>query len=362
MKKTLALLLALTMVFALCACGEKAPAPAESTAPADEAQPAEAEADPADDYYLDIKFSNVFNPKEWNYKASEKLAEMITEKTEGHITVTYYGTNELDCYADSVTQAVNGANWMGLEEPSLFADYVGDAAMVIAPMLYSSNEEYNYVMDSDFVADLKDRLAEQNIHILDTHYSFGFRSVCTNLDVYTPEDLKGHQLRATSSALFAKTLECLGATPVVMGFTDCLAAIQQGVVEGFEGSTSTLAGAGEPYELVKKVALTNHLIATRWLFMGEDVYQSIPEKYRTILDEAAVECGKWEQTSCAEDEANQKAMLAENGVTWNEVDLDAFTEACAPVYDWIVEEYEGVNPDLHQELVTLIKDYRASKA
>ena len=55
-------------------------------------------------------------------------------------------------------------------------------------------------------------------------------------------------------------------------------------------------------------------------------------------------------------------MLAENGVTWNEVDLDAFTEACAPVYDWIVEEYEGVNPDLHQELVTLIKDYRASKA
>ena len=140
MKKFLALLLALTMVFALCACGEKAPAPAESTAPAGDAQPAEGEADPADDFYLDIKFSNVFNPKEWNYKASEKLAEMITEKTEGHITVTYYGTNELDCYADSVTQAVNGANWMGLEEPSLFADYVGDAAMVIAPMLYSSNE------------------------------------------------------------------------------------------------------------------------------------------------------------------------------------------------------------------------------
>ena len=359
MKKFLALLLALTMVFALCACGEKAPAPAESTAPAGDAQPAEGEADPADDFYLDIKFSNVFNPKEWNYKASEKLAEMITEKTEGHITVTYYGTNELDCYADSVTQAVNGANWMGLKEPSPFADYVGDAAMVIAPMLYSSNEEYNYVMDSDFVADLKDRLAEQNIHILDTHYSFGFRSVCTNLDVYTPEDLKGHQLRATSSALFAKTLECLGATPVVMGFTDCLAAIQQGVVEGFEGSTSTLAGAGEPYELVKKVALTNHLIATRWLFMPEDLYQSIPEKWRNIIDECAVECGKWEQESCAEDEETQKKMLAENGVTWNEVDLDAFTEACAPVYDWIVEEY-GADPELQGKLLDLVTEYRAS--
>ena len=358
MKKLIALLLALTMVFALCACGEKA-APAESSAPAE--GDAQVESDPADDFYLDIKFSNVFNPKEWNYKASEKLAEMITEKTDGHITVTYYGTNELDCYADSVTQAVNGANWMGLEEPSLFAEYVGDAAMVIAPMLYSTTDEYNYVMDSEFVADLCDRLAAENIHILDTHYSFGFRSVCTNLDVTKPEDLNGHQLRATSSALFSKTLECLGATPVVMGFTDCLAAIQQGVVEGFEGSTSTLAGAGEPYELVKKVALTNHLIATRWLFMPEDVWQSIPEKYQKIIEECAYECGMWEQTSCDEDEATQKEMLAEAGVTWNEVDLDAFSVACEPVIDWIVEEY-GSSYEAYEAIKALVAEYRANNA
>ena len=364
MKKIIAMLLALVMVLALCACGQTA-AP-KTEAPAAEASPAaeaatEAEADPADDFYLEIKFSNVFNPKEWNYKASEKLAEMITEKTDGHITVTYYGTNELDCYADSVTQAVNGANWMGLEEPSLFADYVGDAAMVIAPMLYKSTEEYNYVMDSQFVADLCAKLAEQNIHILDTHYSFGFRSVCTNLDVTTPADLNGHKLRATSSALFAKTLECLGATATPMGFTDCLAAIQQGVVEGFEGSTSTLAGAGEPYELVKKVALTNHLIATRWLFMPEDVWQSIPEKYQKIISESAYECGMWEQTSCDEDEIVQKEMLAEKGVTWNEVDVDAFTEACKPVIDWIVEQY-GSSYEAYDQISALVAEYRAKNA
>ena len=212
MKKIIALLLALVMVFALCACGQTA-APAndaQTEAPkADDAAKADDTAadDGADDFYLEIKFSNVFNPKEWNYKASEKLAEMITEQTDGHITVTYYGQNELDCYGDSVTRAVNGENWMGLEEPSLFADYAGDAAMVLAPMLYSSNEEYNYVMDSDFVANLEKELAAQGIHVLDTHYSFGFRSVVTNLDVKTPEDLKGHVLRATSSALFTKRSE-----------------------------------------------------------------------------------------------------------------------------------------------------------
>lgn len=366
MKKTIALLLSLMLAISLCACGGSASsaAPAAPAAPASSAAPAAtdpAAADPADDFFIEIRFSNVFQPTEWNYKASEKLAKMITERTDGHVSVTYYGQNELDCYGDSVTQAVNGSNWMGLEEPSLFADYVGDAAVLIGPMLYSSDEEYNYVMESDLVADVIDRLAAENIHILDTHYSFGFRSVVTNFDVYTPEDLNGHKLRATSSALFSKTLECLGAVPTPMSFTECLSAISSGVVEGFEGSTSTLAGAGAPYELVKKVALTNHLIATRWLFMPEDLYQSIPEKYRTIIDECALECGMWEQTSCAEDEDTQKAMLAEHGVTWNEVDLDAFTAACEPVYDWIVEEY-GADPELRGKLVELIKEYRASKA
>ena len=214
-------------------------------------------------------------------------------------------------------------------------------------------------MESDIVQDVIDRLAAENIHILDTHYSFGFRSVVTNRDIHTPADLKGVKLRSTSSAMFTKTVECLGATPTPMSFTECLSAISSGVVEGFEGSTSTLAGAGAPYELVKKVALTNHLIATRWLFMPEDLYQSIPEKWRNIIDECAVECGKWEQTSCAEDEDTQKAMLAENGVTWNEVDLDAFTAACAPVYDWMVEEY-GADPELRGKLVDLINEYRAN--
>ncbi|MBQ8619771.1 MAG: TRAP transporter substrate-binding protein DctP [Clostridia bacterium] len=313
-----------------------------------------------DDYYLEIKFSNVFQPTEWNYKASEKLAQMITERTEGHITVTYYGQNELDCYADSVTQAVNGSLWMGLEEPSLFADYVGDCATLIGPMLYNSDAEYNHVMESDIVTDIKARLAEENIHVLDTHYSFGFRSVVTNRDIYKPEDLNGVKLRATSSALFTKTVECLGATPTPMSFTECLSAISSGVVEGFEGSTSTLAGAGAPYELVKKVALTNHLIATRWLFMPEDLYQSIPEKWRNIIDECAVECGKWEQEMCANDEATQIENLKAHGVTWNEVDLDAFTAACAPVYDWIVEEY-GADPELKDKLVTMVQEFRASK-
>ena len=344
MKKFLALILAMIMCLSLVACGGGSKDDAKG-----------------DDFKIDIKFSNVFQPEELNGQASEKLAAMITEKTGGAVTVTYYGQNQLDCYGDSVAQAVNGANWMGLEEPSLFADYVGDCAVLIGPMLYSSNEEYNYVMASDIVKDICDRLAtEHNIKILDTHYSFGFRSVCTNKVVTKPEDLNGMVLRATSSALFAKTLECLGATPQAMGFTEAISAMSTGVVKGYEGSVSTHKDTGV-YEFIHNVALTNHLIATRWLFISNNVWEQIPAEYQAIIQECATECGIWEQTAVADSEAEMIKFLEEHGTVYNDVDLDAFTAACEPVYDWIVEKY-GADPALRGKLVALVQEYRTNNA
>lgn len=364
MKKTIAILLAASMAFSLCACGggskaDSGKAAAETGEKKDDnAAPAAAGDENADDFYITIKFSNVFQPAEWNYKASEYLAELVKEKTEGHIILEYYGQNQLDCYADSVAQAHNGATWMGLEEPSYFADYIGDYNVLVGPMLYTSNEEYNAVMETDIVKDLNARLAaEHNIHILDTHYTFGFRSVCTNKVVEKPADLNGMMLRSTESPLFIKTITSLGATPSPMSFTECISAMSSGVVDGFEGSISTLKDTGA-YEYTKNVSNTNHFIATRWLFMAEDVYQSIPKKWRDILDECCVEAGIWEQDNAQEDEAAMITFLEQQGVKWNDVDVAAFTEACKPVYDWIVEEYKA-DPELYPKLVEFLTDYRA---
>lgn len=83
-------------------------------------------------------------------------------------------------------------------------------------------------------------------------------------------------------------------------------------------------------------------------------------RFCSILEDCAVECGVWEQTSCADDEAVQiEKMKTEAGVTWNEVDIDAFTAACDPVYDWIVSE-NGADPTLHAKIVALVRSYRGS--
>ena len=53
----------------------------------------------------------------------------------------------------------------------------------------------------------------------------------------------------------------------------------------------------------------------------------------------------WEQTSCEDDEATQIEFLKSQGVTWNEVDIDAFST------------YEA-----YDQLKGLVAEYRANNA
>lgn len=93
-KRLLSIILTLTVVLGLSACGGT-PAPGAAGAAGNDAagtednqEAAGSDAD-ADSYYIELTYSNVFNPKEWNYKAAEKFAEMVTERTEGHVRLIF---------------------------------------------------------------------------------------------------------------------------------------------------------------------------------------------------------------------------------------------------------------------------------
>lgn len=65
------------MAISLAACGGSG---AKTDTKAADAGTAAGDEASADDYYITIKFSNVFQPAEWNYKASEYLADLVKRR------------------------------------------------------------------------------------------------------------------------------------------------------------------------------------------------------------------------------------------------------------------------------------------
>ena len=111
MKKTIAMLLALVMVFALCACGGSS-APAATQAPAAEAPAAEAPAAEGSVYWLNFK------PE--SDQALQELAAMYTEETGVPVKVV---TAASGTYNETLTAEMDKSN-----PPTLFV--VGNQAAV----------------------------------------------------------------------------------------------------------------------------------------------------------------------------------------------------------------------------------------
>jgi len=302
----------------------------------------ESEAVSDDDYHLELKLSHVFAPNEQLTKSLTIVIDNIKERTNGAIDIQQYPQGQLATYKDGVEQVALGAKFISVEDPSYLGDYIPDFNALVGPMLYSNFDEYEYLINTDLVKSMVNELEEKHrIKVLALDYIFGFRSMMTNKVIRTPEDLHGMKIRTPGSQLFIDTINAMGATATPLQFSETISAVQQGVVDGLEG-TMDAYGTNGSSEVAKKMALTNHFLGTCGVYINADLFNSIPEKYQVIIEEEFAKGAQQMISEITKNYETAKANLEAQGIEFNEVDHDAFVEAVAPVY----ENMKGVTPGI----------------
>ncbi|MCI9105602.1 MAG: TRAP transporter substrate-binding protein DctP, partial [Lachnospiraceae bacterium] len=277
MKKTLSVVLAAAMCLSLAGCGggSKSEAPA-APAGGEKSENAGGEAAaPADDYHLVLKLSHVFAPEEQLTKTMDSICNNIKERTNGAIEIQHFPQGQLATYKDGVEQVVRGAEFISVEDPSYLGDYVPDFNILAGPMLVKSFDEYEYLLESDEVKEMFKAAEDKGIKILNMDFIFGFRSMMTNKVINTPEDMKGLKIRTPGSQLYVDTLNHMGATATPLAFSETISAVQQGVVDGLEGTIDAYATNGSA-EVAKNMALTKHLLGVCGAYISVDVWNKIP--------------------------------------------------------------------------------------
>lgn len=341
MNKVVSLMMAIALCASMTACGSK-----QEVAPAENG----GQAASADDFHLELKLSHVFAPNEQLTLTMEEICNNIREKSNGAIDIQHFPQSQLAVYKDGVEQVVRGANFISVEDPSYLADYVPDFNILAGPMLVNSYDEYEYLIQSDEVQEMFAAAEEQGIKILNLDYIFGFRSMMTNKVITTPADLKGMKIRTPGSQLYVDTINHMGATATPMGFSETISAVQQGVVDGLEGTIDAYAVNGSA-EVAKNMALTKHLLGVCGAYISVDVWNSIPEEYQTLIQTEFNEGAARMVKKISEGEAATREKLEnEMGITFNEVDTEAFQEAVAPIY----ENMQGVTEGRYEKFKEII--------
>jgi len=122
----------------------------------------------------------------------------------------------------------------------------------------------------------------------------GFRELTNSRKaIRTPDDLAGMKIRVVGSPLFLDTFRALGANPVNMNWSDTMAAIQQGVVDGQENPISTFFPV-KMHDFHKFMTDWHYVVDPTLFVVNPGVWGSFSAEDQKMIQEAAVEAGKYQ--------------------------------------------------------------------
>lgn len=292
MKKFLALLLALSMVLALVACGgSSAPATEapKADAPAAEAPKEEAPAAPVKKQQL--KWGSVHPETQVVTQMMMMAIEEINANAEG-IEITGYPNGVLGASPDLVEGVQEGMIDIITEGPAQFASWIPKAAQVEAPFLWQSVEHMQKALNGEYKDTLNELFTEVNVQILGTFY-YGTRQLTTNKPVHTLADLEGMKIRVPQSDLYVKMAESWGAAAAPMNINDLYLALQTGTVDGQENPLTTFQSY-KFYEVVKNIILTNHIICPNMIFINAETWNSLSDHDKEVVNTAIAKAVAWQ--------------------------------------------------------------------
>jgi TRAP-type mannitol/chloroaromatic compound transport system substrate-binding protein len=170
---------------------------------------------------------------------------------------------------------------------------------------------------------------------------YGQESMSSSKPIRGPEDLKDWKFRSPPG-LETEIFANLGASPVVMDFTEIFTALETGIIDGADASgLANNVGLGL-YDLVEHATYPGfHSMPSDHLAIRKDAWDALPEDLQRIVDVAMQKLAF--QTALTFEVKNNEAaaMLREKGVTlydWSAEDRAAFRQAAQAAWQGWAEK------------------------
>lgn len=279
-----------------------------------------------------LQFAHDNNPGEPVQEAALHWQKLLDERSNGTMKLEVFPSGQLGNKSDLLDQMLAGDAIAVIGNGPFYADRgAPDLGIMQAPYLFSSWEDLDKLVNSDWMNEQYELLEKSNMKILSHNLRYGVRHTLTNDPVETVEDLKGMKIRTQSSTIHVKGFEAIGATPTPMGLSEVYTALQQGTVEGLENPISVLY-AGKYQEVAKYLMLDAHIYDLSSIVVGTGFFNGLTEEQQTILMETCYEALEYQNELAAKAEAECLELLKSEGVTVTEVNHQEFKEAAESFY------------------------------
>lgn len=333
-KRIISLLLAAAMVFAFAACNK---APEEATI-----------SDSGKEKTDSVTTDKIYSGEAFNIglahnlavgsvldEACNKLAELVSEKSGGKITITVYPAAQLGNERDMIEGIQMGTIDIVLATTAYISNIQPEFAVLDLPFVFDDLAHVQGCLEGEVGSKLRETLsAGQDMHVLG-YLNSGFRDMLTaKTKLENLESFKGLRIRAPEVDVYIKMFQALNAKPTPIAFSEVYTSIQTDVVEGVEVSADQIYTM-KFYEVGKYIAETNHIFTTVAPICMNSYWDGLNEEAKAILNEAMEEVVDWEWPAFDESNNNALTEMANAGIEVNKIDRNALREVCLGVHEEI---------------------------
>ena len=311
MKKTLSLLLALSLMLGLVSL-----ASAQDLGPATK---------------LVVSLTAVST--DTHAQAMKVFKEKVEELSGGNIIVDLYTDAVLFTQEEELVAVVGGDADMTLTSASWLTTGSPWISMFTAGYVFKNYDHMTKVLNGDIGKDVFERVSkEQGLLPLAAFY-LGSRQISLSQDkaIKTPEDLKGINLRMPNTDAWLFLGRALGANPTPISFSELYLALQTGVVDGQDNPLPTVESA-KFFEVQKSITLTNHLVDSVWPAINTAKWNSLTPAQQDIIRQAVEAARAFCDETNNQREADLVAFFKEKGLSIYEADVDAFSKHVTDYY------------------------------
>jgi len=296
-----------------------------------------------------LRLGHVYDPSHAWHKGAVKAAELISERTNGRITIEIFPSSQLGTEEQLLEQTLFGSLDIAEAGAGQLGNLFKPMNVLEMPYTFSSNEHVLRFAKSEIASQMfEDFRAEFGGNLISMS-SWGIRQLTSNKPIKTPEDLDGFKLRVPEQTICIAYGKALGANPTPIAYSEAYMALQQGVVDGLENPLSAIK-AMKFYEVQDYINLTSHVTTTVFFVFNDAKLKTFSAEDQKIMKDAFDEAAVYIVELLNEDDQNLVSFFEEQGLTVNTVDVDAFKKATASMPKDFSGWWSQYGEDLHARI------------
>lgn len=352
MKKTLATLLAVSMLLTACGGGNAQSAETESLKGDSARTSAEGSASHSGQK-VTMKVSVGVSDNHFEAVAVEKMKTYIEEQSGGNFTVEIFTGAQIGNDQEVFEGLKLGVADMLPCGTDIIGNFSKQFGLLSLPYLFDNEAQVVAVVEGEFgrrlLADL------ENIGYVGLGFgNFGFRHTTNSKKpINTVEDMKGLKIRTMTTPIHLEVFEAMGANPTPMAFSELFSALQQGVVDGQENPLMNIY-ANKLHEVQKYLTLDGHVFTFVTFVVSKDWYDKLDSANQQILRDGVQIACDYMKESCESEDALALEKMTETGVQAVELTPEA-KEGFRKAVQGVSEKYGNeIDPEKYKELLDTI--------